>query len=131
MLEDGIIQPSQSAFSPLVVMVYKKDGSWHMCPYYREINKITIKNKFLILFINELLGELQEGIFIAKLDIHHGYHQVRMRQEDIPKTTFRTHKDHYDFLVMLFGLTNALSTFQSLMNSVFKPFLIKILFSIF
>nr|GEU83315.1 putative reverse transcriptase domain-containing protein [Tanacetum cinerariifolium] len=122
----GFIRPSSSHWGAPVLFVKNKDGSFWMCIDYWELNKLTVKNRYPLSRIDDLFDLLQRSSIYSKIDLRSGYHQLRVQEEDIPKTAFRTCYGHYEFQVMSFGLTNAPAIFMDLMNQVCKPYLDKI-----
>nr|GFB76562.1 putative reverse transcriptase domain-containing protein [Tanacetum cinerariifolium] len=119
------ICPSASPWGAPVLFVKKKDRSFRMCIDYRELNKLTVMNRYPLPRIDDLFDQLQDSSVYPKIDLRSGYHQLRVRDEDIPKTAFRTRYRHYEFQVMAFGLTNAPAVFMDLMNRMCKPYLDK------
>ncbi|GJZ44045.1 putative reverse transcriptase domain-containing protein, partial [Tanacetum coccineum] len=123
--EKGFIRPSSSPWGAPVLFAKKKDGSFRMCIDYRELNKLTVKNRYPLPRIDDLFDQLQGSQFFSKIDLRSGYHQLRVHEDDIPKTAFRTRYGHFEFTVMPFGLTNAPTVFMDLMNRVCRPYLDK------
>jgi hypothetical protein len=121
LLDKGYIHPSSSPWGCPALFVKKKDESLRLCVDYRPLNAVTIKNKYPLPRIDILFDQLAGAKVFSKVDLHSGYHQIKIRSEDVPKTAFSTRYGLYEYLVMSFGLTNAPAHFMYLMNSVFMP----------
>ncbi|MCO5608392.1 hypothetical protein L7F22_062601 [Adiantum nelumboides] len=121
LVEQGMMRPSSSPFCSLVLLVQKKYGTYHMCVNYRELNRITIKKRFLVPRVEDLFDKLQGSTYFSRIDLKSGYHQIRIVDEDIIKIAFRTTFGLYEYLVMPFGLTNAPATFNRMMERIFQP----------
>jgi hypothetical protein len=125
LLKKGYIHPSVSPWGSLVLFVKKKDGMLRLCIDFRQLNKVTVKNKYPLLRIDDLFDQLKDAKIFSKIDLRSRYHQVRIKDEDINKTSFRTRYGHYEFTVVPFGLSNAPAIFMCLMNGVFRDYLDK------
>ena len=125
LLEKGVIRPSVSPWGAPMLFVKKKDGTLRLCVDYRQLNKVTVKNKYPLPHIDDLFDQLKDAGVFSKIDLRLGYYQMGVKDTSIPKTAFRTRYGHYEFLVMPFGLTNAPAAFMDLMHRIFRPYLDK------
>ena len=123
LLDKGFIRPSTSPWGAPVLFSKKKDKTLRLCIDYRQLNRVKIKNRYPLPRINDLFDQLRGARVYSKIDLLTGYHQLGVRETDIPKKTFRTRYGHFEFTVMPFGLTNALAAFMDLMHRVFHPYL--------
>ena len=121
LLGKGFITPSTSPWGASVLFAQKKDKTLQLCIDYRQLNSVTIKNQYPLSRIDDLFDQLRGTRVYSKIDLRTGYHQLRVRKDDIPKTTFRTRYGHFEFTVMPFGLANALAAFMDIMHIVFQP----------
>ena len=122
LLEKGFIHPSVSPWGAPMLFVKKKDCTLWLCVDYRQLNKMAMKNKYPLPKIDDLFDQLKGASVFSKIDLRYGYHQLRIKDTNVHKTTFKMRYGHYEFLVMPFGLTNAPAPFMDLMNSVFPPY---------
>ena len=123
LLDKGFIRPSTSPWGASVLIAKKRGKTLRLCIGYRQLNRVTIKNRYPLPRIDDLFDQLRGARVYFKIDLHTGYHQLRVRETDIPKTAFRTRYGHFEFMVMPFGLTNALAAFMDLMHRMFQPYL--------
>jgi hypothetical protein len=123
LLSKGLIEPSVSPYGAPVLFVQKKDGTLRMCIDYRQLNKITVRDRFPLPHVQDLLDQVSQCTIVTSLDLQSGYNQIRIAASDIEKTAFTTPNGHFQFMVLSFGLTNAPATFQSLMHRLFAPYI--------
>jgi len=123
LLEKKFIRPSASPWGAPILLVKKKDDSSRLCVDYRQLNKITIKNKYPLPRIDDLLDQLRGAAMFSKIDLRSGYHHILVKPEDVQKTAFRLRYGHYEYVVMPFGVTNAPKIFMDYMNRIFRPYL--------
>ena len=121
LLDKGFIKPSTSPLGAPVLFEKKKEKTFRLCINYRQLNRVTIKNRYSLLRIDDLFNQLRGARVYSKIDLRTGYHQLRVREANIPKTAFKIRYGHFEFTVMPLGLTNALATFMNLMHRVFQP----------
>ena len=125
LLDKGYIKPSVSPWGALVLFAKNNDETFRMCIDYRQLNRFTIKNRYPLPVIDDLFDQVRGASVFSKIDLRTGYHQLRIKEEDISKTAFRTRYGHYEFVVLPFGLTNSPTTFMCLMNNVLDKYLDK------
>jgi hypothetical protein len=123
LLEKNFVRPSVSPWGAPVLLVKKKDGSMRLCVDYKQLNKVTIKNKYPLPRIDNLMDQLVGACVFSKINLRSGYHQIRVKLDDIPKTAFRTKYGHYEYTVIPFGVSNAPGVFMEYMNRIFHPYL--------